>query len=249
MIAELIGAGASLLGGLSSSRSASKLSKQQLALQQQALDFNKARYAEAKAQYQPVINLATQMATDGVKADLGGVTSRAAADMSQQFKNADAQILMNQQRMGINPNSGMAQAQARQSALSHALGTAGAVTAARDAERRNAEQQTWAQRSAMAGMGQSAMTGTANDVTNGMNNMANSYGNMAAGQTATAGNLLTGAGWIAANGGFGKLFGQQTAQQPMTMNLPANFALGNEVANGVGVVPPLPVMNFGQFGQ
>lgn len=253
MLTELASAGVSLLGGLFSSRSASKLSKRQLALQQQALDFNKARYAEAKAQYQPVINLATQMATDGVKADLGGVTSRAAADMSQQFKNADAQILMNQQRMGINPNSGMAQAQARQSALSQALGTAGAVTAARDAERRNAEQQTWARRSAMASMGQSAMTGTANDVTNGMNNMANSYGNMAAGQSAAAGNLLAGAGsmigGMAANGGFNGLFGRQTAQQPMTMNLPTNFALGNEVANGVGVVPPLPVMNFGQFGQ
>ena len=63
-------------------------------------------------------------------------------------------------RMGINPNSGMAQAQARQSALSQALGTAGAVTSARDAERRNAEQQTWARRYGMAGMGQSAMTGT-----------------------------------------------------------------------------------------
>ena len=104
MLTELIGAG--VCCWLSSSRSASKLSKQQLALQQRALDFNKARYRQAR----------TPAGHQSRHAD--GLNRRREsrswwccpvlqADMSQQFKNADAQILMNPQRMGINPNSGM----------------------------------------------------------------------------------------------------------------------------------------------
>ena len=46
----------------------------------------------------------------------------------------------------INPNSGRAESMARQSGIAQALGTAGNITANREAERRNAEQQTWDRR-------------------------------------------------------------------------------------------------------
>ena len=49
----------------------------------------------------------------GVIADLEGVTNRASTDVATQFANAEDARLRNMQRMGINPNSGRADAGAR----------------------------------------------------------------------------------------------------------------------------------------
>ena len=188
--------GASLVSGIMGSRSAKKLQKQQLALQQKALQFNIDRYNQAKDLYGGVIEQTVKDAQKGVTADLGGVTSRAVGDINQQFDNAQQTLQRNQTRMGINPNSGRAESAARGLNFQKALGTAGAVTTGRENERRYAETQTRALRQNAASLGVNQMNGTAAGVDNATQSMASAYGNMATQQAQQAQGMFAGAGQV-----------------------------------------------------
>jgi len=191
--------GASLISGIAGSRSAKKLQKQQLALQEKALNFQIGRYNDAKNQYGEVIQQTIDAAKKGVTADLGGVTSRAVGDINQQFDNAQQTMLRNQTRMGINPNSGRAESAARGLNFQKALGTAGAVTTGRENERRYAETATRTMRRDIAGLGVNQMNGTAAGVDNSTQSMAAAYGNMANQQAQQAQNMFAGAGQVLGN--------------------------------------------------
>ncbi len=136
-------------------------------------------------------------ANKGVVADLGGVTSRAVGDVATQFTNAEEAQRRSQQRMGINPNSGRADAMGRQMGLSKALAMAGNITTNREGERRNAEQQTWNRRSEVNRNGIAQMNGSFGDMNQSSNAMASTLNQQSAQQAQQAGALFSAAGGIA----------------------------------------------------
>ena len=202
--------GMSLLGGLSSSKSSKKAQKEANAIARETLNFNKQRYNDYKTMYGGLEQQLVNDANKGVIADLGGVTARAIGDTATQFKNQQAAQLRAQQRMGINPNSGRAESMARQSGIAQALGTAGNITTNREAERRNAEQQTWDRRAYVNNLGINQMNMAAQGVDNANTQLMNNYNNTAAQKAQQAGAFFGAAGAI----GGKYLDGLSAAQSP-----------------------------------
>jgi len=211
--------GASLLGGLASSKSSKKLQKEALAIQRETLDFAKKRYGDYKALYGELEGMVVDSAKKGVVADLAGVTSRAAADVKQQFGNAEETRLRNAQRLGINPNSGRADSIARQTGTAEALAAAGNITSGRENEKRNAEAKTWERRFAVNQMGANQMNLTAGEVTNANNAIANTYNAGAAQKSAQAAQFFNTAGQ-AAGIGLATMGGGGTPAVPQTTGVP-----------------------------
>lgn len=228
--------GMSLLGGLSSSRSSKKAQKEANAIARETLNFNKQRYNDYKAMYGGLEQQLVNDAKKGVVADLGGVTSRAIGDVATQFANQNAAQLRAQQRLGINPNSGRAESMARQSGIAQALGTAGNITANREAERRNAEQQTWDRRAYVNNLGVSQMNMSANGVNSANNQLMNNYNNKAAQKAQEAGQFFGLAGGIAGQylGGLGS----PTTTQPPTPTGLGQY--GYPLRSAQNVVQPMP---------
>lgn len=187
----------SAVGGLSSSRSSRKSAKEALALQREQFEFNKKRYNDYKAMYGGLEQMQVDAANKGVVADLGGVTSRATGDVATQFTNAEEAQRRQQQRLGINPNSGRADAMGRQTGISKALAMAGNITTNREGERRNAEQQTWNRRAQVNQTGIAQMNGSFGDMNQSSNAMANTMNQQSAQQSQQAGALFGAAGVIA----------------------------------------------------
>lgn len=204
---------ASLIGGIVSSKSSKKLMKEQLAIQRETLDFNKKRYTDNKALYGELEKTVVAAAQKGVVADLGGVTSRAAADVATQFTNAEGAQARQMQRLGVNPNSGRAESMARQTALSRAMAEASATTTAREAERRNAEDKTFNRQFSVNQLGINQLNSTAGDVNNSNTAIANTYGNAAAQKAAQANSFYSTAGQIAGIG-LGQMGGATTPTTP-----------------------------------
>jgi hypothetical protein len=177
-VAAGVGA-ASVVTGVIGSSSAKKLQKQQLKLQRDQLDFSKQRYNDANDLYGGSIKGLVDLANQDATPDLGGVTSRALADVTTQFGNAQEIITRNNQRMGINPNSGVMQSQMRQSALAEALAKSGVSTAAREQERVNADNKQWNRLNTVATLGVNQLNGTAAGIAQASNSLANTYGNNA----------------------------------------------------------------------
>lgn len=195
--------GASLLGGLASSRSSKKTAKQALALQREQFEFQKQRYNEYKALYGNTEKMLVADAEKGVVADLNGVTNRAATDVASQFANAENARLRNMQRMGINPNSGRADAIAARNSVAQSLAAAGNITAGREAERRNAEQQTWNRRDSVTRLGANQMAGAVSGMDSANTGMVNTLNNQSSQQASQAGQMFGAAG-TALGGMIGK---------------------------------------------
>ena len=209
-------AGASLIGGIAGSRSSKKLAKEQLRLQREMFDFQKQRYNDYKARYGGLEDQMVADAKKGVIADLAGVTNRASTDVATQFANAEDERLRNMQRMGINPNSGRADAIASRNAIAKSLAAAGNITAGREAERRNADNQTWARRSDVTNLGVRQMNGAADGMESAQGRIADTYGQMAANSSRQAEMLGDVAGYLIGNGAFDGIFSGRSATTPTT---------------------------------
>ena len=230
--------GLSLAGGIMGGRSAKKSQKQAIALQQQTLAFNKQRYADAQNLYGDTIRKMVDGAEAGVKADLQGVSDRAAGDIAAATAGAQEAAMRTQQRMGINPNSGRADSMLRQTNLAAALAKAGSVTTARENERRTAEQQTWNRRRDVSGLGISQMNSTAGDVNNATSSLAGTYSNMAQQQQQQANALISGGGQMLGGALGGLKFPAPTPSAPTgtpMANLPSYQA-------STGLNAPSPVI-------
>lgn len=209
-------AGASLISGIAGSRSSKKLAKEQLRLQREMFDFQKQRYDEHKARYGGLEDQMVADAKKGVIADLAGVTNRASTDVATQFANAEDARLRNMQRMGINPNSGRADAMASRNSVAQSLAAAGNITAGREAERRNADNQTWARRSAVTNLGVRQMNGALDGMNAAQDSIADTYGQMAANSASQAGALYGAAGSLIGGGAFDGIFSGRSATTPTT---------------------------------
>ena len=193
-------AGASLIGGIAGSRS-SKTRQEQLRLQREMFEFQRKRYLDYKEKYGGLEDQMVADAKKGVIADLEGVTNRASTDVATQFANAEDARLRNMQRMGINPNSGRADAMAARNSVAQSLAAAGNITTGREAERRNADNQTWARRSAVTNLGVQQMNGAANGMESAQGRIADTYV-MAANSASQARALYGAAGSLIGSGAF-----------------------------------------------
>ena len=183
-------AAVSTIGGIIGGNKAAKTQKQAIQLQRDQLNFDKQRYNDYQTKYSGINDLVISEAQEGVTADLGRASSEASADTATAFKNAQTALDNQNQRMGINPNSGRADSSNRQLALGQAVATAGNVTHARNTERKTASDQTWDRRYAVYGSGINLVNNAANSVSNSTSNLANSYNNQAASDSATSNQAL-----------------------------------------------------------
>jgi hypothetical protein len=186
-IAGAVLGGASLVSGIFSSNKAAKAQKQAIALQRDTLDFNKQKYAENQALYGGINQQMVDDAKKGVTADLQGVSDRASNDVAVQYQNAQDANLRAEQRMGINPNSGRADSTMQKTALAQALAASGNITKARENERVNADNQTYARRSAVYQSGNQQLNNDSNAVNNASQNLASGYQNQSNQENANAG--------------------------------------------------------------
>lgn len=234
--------GVSAVAGIAGSKSSKKIQKEANAIAREGLEFNKERYYSYKKLYGGLEKQLVADAKEGVKADLAGVTNRAAADVTQQFAGAEETRLRNDQRLGINPNSGRAEAGARRLGMGKAAAEAFSVTNGRETERRNADEKTWQRRATVTGLGISQMTGAASGVNAANNNLQQSYQNSANAQQAQANQLYGTAGQLAGMGlGMATspvgTAGTPGATTPMNLNMDGMKLMDD--------TPPL-TLSFGQ---
>ncbi len=238
-----VGVGAiSAIGGMIGNNSAKKAQKEANRIARDTLNFNKQRYNDYNQQYGGLIDMVVSDAEKGVQADLGGVTSEANADTATAFDNAKQALDNQNQRLGINPNSGRAESSNRQLALNQAVATAGNVTNARNNERQFANDATWNRRYGVYQQGNAMLNGAAASVDNSMSNLSNSYANSAASQSNMANQAIAGGissitqGLLGNQDAIKNLWGGKTETVPLSTIDTATKGMkvnGTEVGSGV----------------
>lgn len=238
-----VGVGAvSTIGGLFGSSSAKKAQKEANKIARDTLEFNKERYADYQNQYGGLIDLVVSDAEKGVQADLGRVTSEANADTATAFANAKQALDNQNQRLGINPNSGRAESTNRQLALNQAVATAGNVTNARNKERQYADDATWNRRYGVYQQGNSMLNSAASNVSSSMSSLADSYQTSANNQSNLANQAIAGGvssitqGLLKDTSLLKNLFGGTTTTQPVSTIDTATKGMkvaGTQVGSGV----------------
>lgn len=250
-----VGVGAiSAIGGMIGNNSAKKAQKEANRIARDTLNFNKQRYNDYQNQYGGLIDLVVSEAEKGVDPDLGRVTSEASADTATAFSNAKTAIDNQNQRMGINPNSGRAESSNRQTALSQAITTAGNVTNARNTERTKASEQTWNRRYGVYQQGNNLLSGAASNVSNSMSSLADSYNNTASQQSNASNQAIAGGissitqGFLDNPNALKGLWGNKTETQPISNMATATKGMkvdGTSAGSGVlydsisSVLPPV----------
>jgi len=211
-----------VIGGIAGNNSAKKTARESNKIARDTLNFNKEIYNDYKNKYGGIIDLVIADAEKGVDPDLGRVTSEASADTATAYKNAQQALDNQNQRMGINPNSGRAESSNRQTALSQAITTAGNVTNARNTERTKASEQTWNRRYGVYQQGNSLMSGSASNVANSMSNLANTYSNQATQQSNLSNQAIAGGissitqGLLNDPNALKNIWGNKTETQPIS---------------------------------
>ncbi|WP_105245466.1 hypothetical protein [Psychrobacter sp. Marseille-P5312] len=125
-------------------KSADKANAASIALQQQQLASAKKREEDYDEFYKPIEDNYLAAVRKGVTPDYEQVTQDAIGDVETQFANSGAASLRSMQRLGINPNSGRADAIGRDLSLSKALAKVGTINNARRQESNRAEDLTFA---------------------------------------------------------------------------------------------------------
>jgi hypothetical protein len=229
-----------IVGGYMASSKADKLQKEAIQLQRDQLDFSKQRYADYQSLYGDLDKQLVQSAKDGVNADLSGVTSRAEADVAQQYANAEAAQERNNASLGITPDSGRAQAASRSLGLEKATTAAYDISSQREAERRNADQQTFARRQTVAAMGDNQLNSDASFISNANSGIVNSLGGEAAIYQNEA-NQLYGAGGTAIGMGLTRT---PTPTPAVTTPAVPSYNMNSAGSTSLGIKPfePPPVL-------
>lgn len=252
----MVGAAAiSTIGGIVGGKSAKKLQKESLELQRQELAFNQQRYNDYQDQYGGLADLVVSEAEKGVQADLGRASTEANADTATAFANTRQALDNQNQRMGINPNSGRADSTNRQLSVNQAVATAGNVTNARNKERQFADDATWNRRFGVYQQGNSLITGAANAVNGSTSSMATNQSNAATAASQSS-NAAIANGVSLATQGLLNYQAKKTNTVPVSGIESATKGLkvnGTQVGSGViydsiaSVRPPQQAVNNGSF--
>lgn len=178
----VIGGAAGFLGDKEKKKQqkkADKANQQSLDMQQQQYDDARKRQGDYDKIYGPIEQGYLSLVTQGVKPDIDGVTTRAIGDVNTQFANSEAARLRRMQRMGVNPNSGRADALGRQLSLSRALALSGAINQSRQQEMDRAKDLTFARYQDANQTGINKLNGTQANINNASTALSQTYANNA----------------------------------------------------------------------
>lgn len=188
-VGAVIGGATGFLGGKEKDKQQKKADK----ANQQSLDVQHQQYADARKRqedydkiYGPIEKGYLSLVTQGVKPDIDGVTTRAIGDVNTQFANSEAARLRQMQRMGVNPNSGRADALGRQLSLSRGLALAGTINQSRQQEMDRAKDLTFARYQDANQTGINKLNGTQANINNASTALSQTYANRATQSQANA---------------------------------------------------------------
>lgn len=174
------------VGGLLSGKEQDKQQKaadaannQSLALQQQQLDEAKKRREDYETNYKPIEDQFLASVKKGVQPDYEQITNDVIGDVNTQFEGSEAARLRQIQRMGVNPNSGRADALGRQLSLSRGLALAGGINKARRTESNRAEELTYARQNDAVQVGVNKLNNAQSSVNSAANSLSQTYVNQA----------------------------------------------------------------------
>ena len=178
----VIGGAAGFLGDRDKKKQqqkADQANQQSLDMQQQQYDEARRKQADYDKIYSPIEKGYLSLVTQGVKPDIDGVTTRAIGDVNTQFANSEAARLRQMQRMGVNPNSGRADALGRQLSLSRALALSGTINQSRQQEMDRAKDLTFARYQDANQTGINKLNGTQANINNASTALSQTYANRA----------------------------------------------------------------------
>lgn len=208
--------GGSIISGLigsSDARKARKVQQEAIALQRDQLNFARQRYADNESLYGQTKRDLVDMANEGVKADLQGVTDRASADVAQSFQKSQDEADRNLARYGINPNSGRAIAAKQGMGVAKAAAEAGLINTSRRDEKRYADDTTWNRRNDVARLGVQELQFDANNVNSATQGLSNAYSNQAGLYQQSANAAYGLAGNLAGMGLYGYMNRKETPKE------------------------------------
>lgn len=185
----VIGGVGGLLGGKEQDKqqkAADAANNQSLALQQQQLDEAKKRREDYETNYKPIEDQFLASVKKGVQPDYEQITNDVIGDVNTQFEGSEAARLRQIQRMGVNPNSGRADALGRQLSLSRGLALAGGINKARRTESNRAEELTYARQNDAVQVGVNKLNNAQSSVNSAANSLSQTYVNQASQSQANA---------------------------------------------------------------
>lgn len=174
------------IGGLASGnaqdkaqKASDKASSQSLALQQQQLASAKKREDDYDKNYKPIEDQFLASVKKGVDPNLEQVTSDVIGDVNSQFIGSEAARLRQMGRLGVNPNSGRADAMGRQLSLSRGLALAGGINNARRTEANRAEDLTYARQNDAVQIGTNKLNSAQSSVNSAASSLSQTYADKA----------------------------------------------------------------------
>ncbi len=154
---------------------ADNASNQSLALQQQQLDEAKKRREDYEASYKPIEDQLLASVRKGINPNYEQITNDVIGDVNTQFAGEETARLRQMQRMGVNPNSGRADALGRQLSLSRGLALAGGINKARRTESNRAEELTYARQSDAVQVGVNKLNGAQTNINSASTALSKTY--------------------------------------------------------------------------
>lgn len=152
---------------------------QSLALQQQQLASAKKREEDYDKYYKPIEDQFLASVKKGVQPDYEQITNDVIGDVNTQFEGSEAARLRQIQRMGVNPNSGRADALGRQLSLSRGLALAGGINKARRTESNRAEELTYARQNDAVQVGVNKLNNAQSSINSAATSLSQTYANQA----------------------------------------------------------------------
>lgn len=191
----VIGGVGGFLGGKEQKKgqkAADAANNQSLALQQQQLESAKKREEDYDKNYKPIEDQFLASVKKGVDPNLEQVTSDVIGDVNSQFEGSEAARLRQMGRLGVNPNSGRADAMGRQLSLSRGLALAGGINNARRTEIKRAEDLTYARQNDAVQIGTNKLNNAQSNVSSAANSLSQTYANKATQAQTNANNAANG---------------------------------------------------------
>lgn len=149
----------------------------QLDLQREQFEAAQKRREDYEKQYNPLEERYLSLVSKGVDPDLSGVTTKAIGDVNTQYQGAEAARLRQMKRLGVNPNSGRADALGRQLSLSRGLALAGSVNQSRQQELDRASNLTFARLQDATQTGINKVNGAQAGLSNASTALSQTYAN------------------------------------------------------------------------
>lgn len=151
-----------------------------LALQQQNLQLAKDRMEDYDKTYKPIEDIYLKAVKEGVKPDYETATNDVIGDVNSQFEGAESARLRQIQRLGVNPNSGRADALGRNLSLTRGLALAGGINRARKQESDRSEDLTFARQQDALTLGVNKLNNAQAASTSASTALSQTYANRAA---------------------------------------------------------------------